>query len=244
MNVISVTLDAGPYFQDEGDNDCPGSCTAVVFHQLLHCELSSLLLITSPMHADRCHCSYAFHFFLRSQAIKSVTVVPANLYDVADYVHRDTVVKDTVMEFSAPTDYKLMDVNLGTVEANSAIVATIGVDNDYSVPSVLISDDTQTNLFYIVGSEHYDRLPPCRPYDTSSTDGKRVSTGSEEPVTYKVTFVVSERFGLCETAQDGGYINAGVFNKQLDITKPIYFMLGSTGTGVKYAIKYISLVVL
>lgn len=164
--------------------------------------------------------------------------------EVADYVHRDTVIKETYMEFSAPTAYKLMDVNLGTIEPNSAIVATIGLDNDYSPPNVLIGDYSKSNLFYNVGEEHYNRLPPCRLDDASSTDDRLVSTDSEEPGTYKFTFVPSERIGICETAQDDGYINTGKFRDQLDMSKPIYFMLLSGGTGVRYRVNYISLAVL
>lgn len=168
--------------------------------------------------------------------------MPGNLEEVADFVDHRTVIKDRVMEFS-PDAAKLMEVNLGTLEPGSAIVATIGLDNNYPAPQVNFGDQTNVNFFYIVGKEHYSRLPPCRP-DAKSTDGRLVSPDSEEPSTYKLTVVVSEGFGFCETAQDYGYINTGLFDKQLDISKPIYFMLFSDPTITKkMVIHYVSLVV-
>ena len=50
--------------------------------------------------------------------------------------------------------------------------------------------------------------------------GKVLSTG---PVPDQFTFLFkpAERFGACSSAQQGGYVNVGLFNNQLDLSKGI-----------------------
>ena len=85
---------------------------------------------------------------------------------------------------------------------------------DDSDPSVGISDGTTENLFVIVDVINYPRLSPCHPFPGTGDD-TLVTAGTPVSSTFKLTFSPFKKSGCCETAQEGGYINAGTFNSQI-----------------------------
>ena len=77
-------------------------------------------------------------------------------------------------------------------------------------------------MFYLNDVGNYAAYPPCSVV-SGVHDDARVSSTARTPSTFKLTFTPFFKYGACETAQDGGYINTGRFNTQIDVSKPLYF---------------------
>ena len=86
-------------------------------------------------------------------------------------------------------------------------------------PHIGVTDGSTTNLFGIPDINHYPTTP-CAPVSASGILPKVISTG---PVPDQFTFLFkpAERFGACSTAQQGGYVNVGIFNNQLNLSRGI-----------------------
>ena len=117
---------------------------------------------------------------------------------------------------------------IGHIDPHATIVITVGLDNSHpntpatdTDPYIGISDGTNTNLIIMTDIGNYGIHPPCFLKD-GTHDDTRVPSGTKVPATLKFTFTPFYKYGSCETAQEGGYINTGRFNTQLDITKPLY----------------------
>ena len=76
-------------------------------------------------------------------------------------------------------------------------------------------------MFYLSDAENYNNSPPCRVY-YGLHDDALVSATAQAPSTFKLTFTPFFKYGACETAQDGGYINTGRFYTQIDVGKQLY----------------------
>ena len=102
-----------------------------------------------------------------------------------------------------------------TATMNGGILNS-GHDRD---PKLGLTDGNTTNLFGIADITHYP-IQPCGPVSASGILPKVISTG---PVPDQFTFLFkpAERFGACSTAQQGGYLNVGIFNNQLDLSRGI-----------------------
>ena len=90
-------------------------------------------------------------------------------------------------------------------------------------PILGLTDGNTTNLFVINDIIQYP-IRPCRLLSASGIPPKVISTG---PVPDQFTFIFkpAERFGACSTAQQGGYVNVGIFNNQLDLSRGINFQI-------------------
>ena len=69
-------------------------------------------------------------------------------------------------------------------------------------------------------------------------DDTPVSIGTKVPATFKLTFTPFYKYGSCDTAEEGGYINTGRFNTQLDITKPLYLRVERNHAPEQYYFHY------
>ena len=128
------------------------------------------------------------------------------------------------------TESKLLEVPLisaGRFARNEPIAIQItatmnggmlnsGRDRD---PILGVTDGNTTNLFGILDITNYP-IRPCILGDASGMAGKVLNTG---PVPDQFTFLLkpAERFGACSSAQQGGYVNVGIFNNQLDLSRGI-----------------------
>ena len=154
-------------------------------------------------------------------------LTPNNIAFYATFLHSDVVLQGRVIQFgSGVANEKLIVVPIGEVDPHATIVITVGLDKSYSNtdnsdPLVGISDGTNENLFIMADMNNYASYSPCRPYPANHDD-TRVSSTTQAPSTLKLTFSPFNKFGFCETAQEGGYINTGTFNSQIDITKPLF----------------------
>ena len=92
------------------------------------------------------------------------------------------------------------------------------------------------NRFQIVDTGNYGSTAPCGILDGSHED-RRVTTCR---VSSQFTFLFSPfyKYGACSSAQDGGYLNVGTFNKQVDPTKGLnlwytgMMLLSSTSSAI------------
>ena len=147
----------------------------------------------------------------------------------------------------ATNDQVLIRVPIGEVDPHATIVITVGLDksrlNTASVnsdPVVGISDGTSENLFEIVDANDYDTPNPLSPcYSTSGThDGTLVSSTTQAPSKVTLTFNPFNKFGFCETAQEGGYINTAEFTSRIDITKPLFLTVKRSTATEEYSFHY------
>ena len=90
-------------------------------------------------------------------------------------------------------------------------------------PILGLTDGNTTNLFVINDIHNYP-TQPCWPASTSGTVGKYLTTGPV-PDQFSFLFKPAERFGACSSAQQGGYVNVGIFNNQLDLSRGINFQI-------------------
>ena len=92
------------------------------------------------------------------------------------------------------------------------------------------------NRFQIVDTGNYGSTAPCGILDGSHED-RRVTT---RRVSSQFTFLFSPfyKYGACSSAQDGGYLNVGTFNKQVDPTTGLSLVIQRTDAGEQYKFRY------
>ena len=103
---------------------------------------------------------------------------------------------------------------------DTVIRVTVGlkpkrVDSD---PFIGLSDGTTVNEFTLVDTTNYRSSSPCYLWN-GSQENTRIPTSTPPYSEVTLTFQPYRRYGTCRTAQNGGHVNAGTFNAQLDITK-------------------------
>ena len=155
-------------------------------------------------------------------------MTPDNIRFFASFLHPSADIQERVISFGPTTTIeKLLEVHLGeidpkatisiTVALNKSHPNTLGTDSDLRVG---ISDGTTDNLQFIFDVNNYVNLPPCQPLN-GEHDNVLVSNGTQVPAIFKLIFFPFYKYGACETAQEGGYINTGTFNNQIDTSKPL-----------------------
>ena len=94
-------------------------------------------------------------------------------------------------------------------------------------------------MWTIVDKNNYLSSPPCVIwFGTGTQDNARVSSTTLVPTTTKLTFSPFYKYGSCETAQEGGYINTARFTSQLDITKSLFLQVVRHSRGERFSIFY------
>ena len=104
-------------------------------------------------------------------------------------------------------------------------------------PIVGVTDGSRTNVFRIHDINNYPNLAPCIPLGASGTLSKTFSTG---PVPDQFIFLLkpAERFGACSSATHGGYVNVGIFNNQLDLSRGINLQIRKHHSSEDYLFYY------
>ena len=103
-------------------------------------------------------------------------------------------------------------------------------------PILGITDGSRINVFRIFDINNYPARP-CIPLSASGTLQKTFSTG---PVPDQWVFLLkpAERFGTCSSTQQGGYVNVGIFNNQLDLSRGINFQIRKEDAPEDYLFYY------
>ena len=175
-------------------------------------------------------------------------MTPQNIGSHATFLDSSIDIQDRVIHFGpGMAKEKLLEVPLGVVDPQVTIVITIGLDKSHpnaasvdSDPRIGISDGTNDNVFIIVDVNNYPQFGPCYPTG-GNHDATRVSSGTPVSSMFKLTFTPFNKFGFCETAQDGGYINTATFDLQLDITMPLSLTLMRSDLLEEYYFHYLKL---
>ena len=104
-------------------------------------------------------------------------------------------------------------------------------------PQVGVTDGSMENAFWILDVNNYPRWAPCHHISASERLARTFTTG---PVPDQFTFLFkpAERFGACSTAQQGGYVNVGIFNNQLDLSRGIKLQIKRDHTHEDYRFYY------
>ena len=159
--------------------------------------------------------------------MRRVHLTPDNIRFFASHIHSSADIHERVIHFG-PTNAieKLLEVPLGEIDPKATISITLalneshpnsGLDTDLHVG---ISDGTTDNSQIIFDVTNYLLLPPCFPLN-GEHDNVIVSPGTPVPAIFKLIFTPFYKYTACETAQEGGYINTGTFNDQIDTSKPL-----------------------
>ena len=141
---------------------------------------------------------------------------------------------------------KEIEVPIGPIDSESTVVVTIGFNKSHfnkigvdADPKIGITDGTISSSVWIVDHNNYATLAPC--YSTTLQNaGNTVSSAAMFPSTFKITFDIGLRYGYCETAQDGGYLNVFNIDELLDLSKPLSLEIDSNNADEVYPIKYIN----
>ena len=177
--------------------------------------------------------------------MQGLHLTPDNIEYFATFLHSSATIQDRVIHFGSGTaNEKLLEVPLGKIDPHATIVITVGLDKSHpntastdSDPNIGISDGTNSNIVFIHDLDNYPSGSPCYLRD-GSHDNTLISSGTKVPAMFKLTFTPFYKYGSCETAQEGGYINTGRFNTQLDITKPLYLRVDRNNANEEYYYYY------
>ena len=182
---------------------------------------------------------------------KKMFITPRYAQNHATFISTVTTFNDTGIYFgSGRGNQRLLEVPLipaGRFTTNDSIAIQITAvinggmlntrrDRD---PTVGVTDGSTTNLFQIYDINNYvqHNLPPCRPLRASGRLQKTFRTG---PVPDQFTFLLrpAERFGACTSTIHGGYVNVGIFNNQLDLSRGIKLQIRKEDSPEDYLFYY------
>ena len=179
---------------------------------------------------------------------KKMFITPRYAQNHATFISTVTTFNDTGIYFGAGREgQRLLEVPLiptGRFTRNESIAIQITAvlnggmlnqrDRD---PDVGVTDGSTVNMFRIYDINNYPNHPPCKPSNASGTLQKTFSTG---PVPDQFTFLLkpAERFGACSSALHGGYVNMGIFNNQLDLSRGINLQIRKDASFEDYLFYY------
>ena len=107
-----------------------------------------------------------------------------------------------------------------------------------SDPGIGISDGVNVNKFHILDTNNYNDLTPCYIFPAEgSSEINRVTTRRVSPQ-FTLLFSPFYKYGACSSAQDGGYLNVGTFNKQVDPANGLSFVVYRHGAHEQYKFSY------
>ena len=190
-------------------------------------------------------CGNTYFFLLQptvSAKSQSILITPGNVRYLAHFIASSATINSRSIRFTTGTgSEKLLQVPIaaaGELDAHTSIRVTIGLtpvigDSD---PSIGISDGINVNTIYILDTGNYPNRSPCFVVDGSHED-RRVTT---RRISSHFTFLFSPfyKYGACSSAQDGGYLNVGTFNKQVDPTKGLSLVVYRDGLHEQYKFSY------
>lgn len=185
--------------------------------------------------------NYICGFVLLTQVID---VLPSTVRYLAEHISPNVEITETLIHFlpGSKWEHLLRIPFKRKFCGNTTVVIRIGIDNEYPNEfdhdmRVGIADGTYANMFYIVDVHNYKKYPPCYPI-VDIVDKARIT--GKVPMSFKMTLNPLQRYGYCETSQDGGFLSAGVFGPQVDMTKG-HLLVQRHSAGEEYFIRYISI---
>ena len=174
----------------------------------------------------------AFNFFPFQPTInaksQSIFITPVNVRYLANFIGNATIDSRFIHFGCGTTREKLLQVSIapaGELDAHASIRVTVGLTplNHDSDPRIGISDEVNLNQFYIADNGNYGDSAPCGKEDGSQENNLATTRRVSSQFTF--LFFLFYKYGACSSAQDGGYLNVGTFNKQVDPTKGINLVI-------------------
>ena len=173
---------------------------------------------------------------------RSILITPGNVRYLTNVIHSSATINSQSICFTTGTaNEKLLQVPIaaaGELDAHTSIRVTVGLtpvigDSD---PRIGISDGVNVNRFFIADTGNYGDTAPCS-IDEGSHENELVTT---HRVTPQFTFLFSPfyKYGACSSAQDGGYLNVGTFNKQVDPTNGLSLVIQRSNALEQYQFNY------
>ena len=191
------------------------------------------------------------------EIVKAANGIPITIQQHASYIHPEAIIDDLDQWVYFPpglANETLLEIPIGAIDIEGTIVITVGlfknwynqpgVDRD---PRVGISDRKGNyHLFEIHDINDYNKLPPCTLFNGIRQPKNLVSEGTEVSADYKLTFFLKERYpyGTCITAQDGGFLQHGLFVETLDFTEPFYLRVQRDDSNEDYFFRYFTMEVM
>ena len=172
-------------------------------------------------------------------------MLPSNVKSVAEYISPSADIQEKVIHFGpgdSPREDLLRIPLRGRACSDSTVVINVGIENEYPNEHVQylyvgLADEVASNMFIIVGKKQYDSYPPCYP-DAPNVDDTRVS--GDVPNTFKIVLIPREKYGYCETAQEGGYLCSGIFDNRVLMDNP-FILLRRWGVNENYYLRYLTI---
>ena len=176
--------------------------------------------------------------------LQRILITPGNVRYLANFIHSGATIDSRSICFGSGTAFdKLLQVPIATageLDAHASIRVTVGLtpvigDSD---PRIGISDEVNLNRFFIADTGNYGDTAPCGIHvDEGSHDNKLVTT---RRVSSQFTFLFSPfyKYGACSSAQDGGYLNVGTFNKQVDPTNGLSLVVYRNHAAENYQFRF------
>ena len=203
-----------------------GSFWAVYKTSIL-CMYVRMILSCIYVSGDNC-----FHLQpICSTKLRSILITPDNVRYLANYISSSATIDSRSIRFSSgTTSEKLLEVpfaDAGELDAHVSVQITVGykpptADSD---PSFGISDGTNLNRYYIIDSGNYGSHAPCHITSSEGTGENERVTSRTVPPQFTFLFSPFHKYGACSSSQDGGYLNVGTFNKQVDPTRGLSFQI-------------------
>ena len=172
---------------------------------------------------------------------QSIFITPGNVRYLAHFIGNATIDSRSIRFGSGTANEKLLQVPIaaaGELDAHASIRVTVGLtpvigDSDLRIG---ISDGVNVNRFYIRDSGNYATFPPCHVAE-GSRENNLVTTRTASS---QFTFLFSPfyKYGACSSAQDGGYLNVGTFNNQVDPTNGINLVIYREHAPEQYKFNY------
>ena len=175
---------------------------------------------------------------------QSILITPSNVRYLANFIHSGATIDSQSIRFgSGRGNEKLLQVPIaaaGELDAHASIRITVGLTpaSGDSDPGIGISDGVNVNRFIILDTSNYNNYAPCYIFPTEgSQENKLVTTRRVSP---HFTFLFSPfyKYGACSSAQDGGYLNVGTFNKTVDPTNGLSFVVYRNNAPEQYKFSY------
>ena len=187
------------------------------------------------------------------EVVEAVKVIPSTIREHASYIHPQTIIeeRDQWIYFPAgKANETLLEIPIGRVGRDDTIVITVGLFKDWYNqpgvdldPKVGISDSKGNyNLFEIYDINDYYTVPPCKLIGIRQPN-TLVSEGTKVSATYNLMFFPRDRYGVCKTAQDNGFLQQGLFRDDLDITE-LYLHVERDDSYESYFFRYFKIEVL
>ena len=187
----------------------------------------------------------SFCFFQLTANAKSqrIFITPNNVHYLANFIDSSVTIGSRSIRFgSGRANWeKILQVPIaaaGELDSHASVRVTVGLtpvigDSD---PRIGISDGVNVNRFQIVDTGNYGYAAPCGILD-GSRENNLVTTRRVSPQ-FAFLFSPFYKYGACSSAQDGGYLNVGTFNKQVDPTNGLSLVVYRNHAAESYQFRY------